>query len=113
MPHGVHGGGADAVLGEDGVEVVEVAEFLVVHVLHEGFEVGVGAEEGGRLSGVDEDGGEFAGLVDAEGGVEEVALGGGEGLYRGGGGGGGGGVGDGRLGWVGVGGGEGGGDGAG
>jgi hypothetical protein len=34
----------------------------------------VGAYDDGVLGGVDEDGGEFAGLVDAQGGGEDVAL---------------------------------------
>ena len=61
-------------LREDRVEVLEVADFLVMHVLHEALEVRVGAEKGRCLRGVDEDGGQLAGLVDAQGGVEEVAL---------------------------------------
>lgn len=66
-------------LAQDGVEVCVVAGFLVVHVLHEGPEVRVCPHDDGVLGGVDEDGGEFAGLVYAQGGGEEGALGGGEG----------------------------------
>lgn len=48
------------------VECAEVAGFLVEHVGHEGAEVRVSADEGACLRGVDEGGGKFAGLVDAE-----------------------------------------------
>ena len=58
---------------EEGVEGGEVAGFLVVHVFHEGAEVRVGGHEGGRLGSVDEGGGEFAGVVDAE--LEDGVLG--------------------------------------
>jgi hypothetical protein len=44
--------------------------------------MGVRAHENGVLGSVDEDGGEFAGLVDAQGGGEEVALLLGEGADR-------------------------------
>lgn len=57
------------------VEVFEVAGFLVVHVLHEGPQVGVRAGEDGGLGRVDEDGGQLAGLVDAQGRGEEGFLG--------------------------------------
>lgn len=53
-------------LRDEVVEGVEVAEFLVVHVLHEGAEVRVRADYWRGLGGVDEDGGEFAGLVYTE-----------------------------------------------
>lgn len=59
---------------QDAVEVLVVACFLVVHVLHQWAQVGVCARYDGRLGGVDEDGGELAGLVDAQGRGEEVAL---------------------------------------
>ena len=39
--------------GEEGVEGGEVSGFLVVHVFHQGAEVGVGFYERGRLRGVD------------------------------------------------------------
>lgn len=65
-PERVEGGGADAVLVDEAVEGLEVLGFLVVHVGHEGAEVRVLAEDGGCLGCVDADGGEFAGLVDAE-----------------------------------------------
>lgn len=48
------------------VEGGEVSGFLVVHVLHEGPQVGVGFDDRGRLRRVDQGGGEFAGLVDAQ-----------------------------------------------
>lgn len=73
-PERVEGSGTDAVLVDEGVEGVEVRGLLVVHVLHERAEVRVGADDRGRLRGVDERGGEFASLVDAEGRGEEVAL---------------------------------------
>ena len=56
-------------LGKQLVEGVEMPGFLVVHVPHELAEVRFAADDGGRLSGVDERGGEFAGLVDAELGI--------------------------------------------
>lgn len=65
-------------LGNDLVEEVVVAGFLVVHVLHQRTQVGVFFHEQRGLRGVDQDGGEFAGLVYAEGGGEEGALGLGE-----------------------------------
>lgn len=40
--------------GKEGVEGGEVAGFLVIHVFHEGAEVGVGAGDWGCLGGVDE-----------------------------------------------------------
>lgn len=52
--------------GEEVVEGAEVGGFLSVHMLQEGSEVRVGACQRGGLGGVDEGGGEFAGLVDAE-----------------------------------------------
>jgi hypothetical protein len=69
-------------LADDFVEVLVVPCFLVVHVLHERAQMGVRAHENGVLGSVDEDGGEFAGLVDAQGGGEEVALLLGEGADR-------------------------------
>lgn len=73
-PHGVHGGGPYAVLREQAVEVVEVAGLLVVHVLHQRAQMGVRAQQRRRLRRVDQDGGQLAGLVHAQGRVEEVAL---------------------------------------
>lgn len=58
------------------VEGGEVPGFLVVHVLHEGTQVRVGFDDGGGLRGVDQGGGEFAGLVDAELGQQAVLDGG-------------------------------------
>lgn len=43
--------------GDEGVEDAEVVGFLVVHVLHQGAEVGLAGEDGGRLGCVDEGGG--------------------------------------------------------
>lgn len=43
----------------------EVAGFLGVHVVHEGAEMGVGFEYRWGLGGVDQGGGEFAGVVDS------------------------------------------------
>ena len=74
VPDWVHSGGPDAVFCDQRVKVGEVACFLVVHVLHEGSELWVGAHYGGRLGGIYEDGGKFASLVYADGAVEEVAL---------------------------------------
>ena len=48
------------------VESFEVAYFLVVHMLHQRFEVGVVTNDHRRLSRVDKSCGELAGLVDAE-----------------------------------------------
>lgn len=61
-------------LAQDVVEVGVVPGFLVVHVLHQRAQVRVGAHDDGVLRGVDEDGGEFAGLVNAQRGGEEVPL---------------------------------------
>lgn len=68
--------------GYDLVEVLVVACLLVVHVFHQWSEVRVSFCEDGDLSGVDENGSEFAGLVDAQGGGEELLLFGGEGPNR-------------------------------
>lgn len=54
---------------------------LVVHVLHERTQRGVPRDERRGLAGVDEGGGELAGLVDAQGGGEELALLGSEGFF--------------------------------
>jgi hypothetical protein len=62
------------VFGEDVVEGFEVAGFLVVHVLHQRSEVRVRFGDGRGLSGVDERCGEFACLVDPEGGFEVLLL---------------------------------------
>lgn len=56
------------------VEGGEVARLLVVHVLHEWPQMGVGAHDRRRLRFVDEGCGQLAGLVDAEGAVQELAL---------------------------------------
>lgn len=59
---------------EQGVERAEVALFLLGHVAHEWAEMRVGFQNGRCLGGVDEDCGQFAGLVDAEGGGEVFFL---------------------------------------
>lgn len=64
MPDGCHGGRSDAVLGEDLVEVVEVAGFLVVHVFHERSEMWVRADYRWGLGGIDQDGSKLTSLVD-------------------------------------------------
>jgi len=51
------------VLAEYLVEELVVSGFLVVHVFHEWAQVRMRAHDDGVLGGVDEDGGEFAGLV--------------------------------------------------
>ena len=51
---------------EKRVEGIEVPRFLGVHVLHQGQEVWVGADERSSLRGIDEGGGKFASLVDTE-----------------------------------------------
>ena len=61
-------------LGEQGIERGEVPCFLRVHVLHEREEGGVRAREGWGLRGVDERGGQFAGLVDSELEGGEVSM---------------------------------------
>lgn len=53
-------------LVDEVVERCKVPGFLVVHVRHERSEVGVLADDERRLRFVDERGGQFAGLVDAE-----------------------------------------------
>lgn len=65
-PDRVHGGRSDTVLSEEVAEDFEVAIFLIVHVLHERSEMGVCADDGRRLGGVDEDGSEFTGVIDSE-----------------------------------------------
>lgn len=65
-PERVQGAGADAVLVDEAVEGLEVLCLLVVHMGHQGAEMGVLAEDRGALGRVDEDGCEFAGLVDSE-----------------------------------------------
>lgn len=52
-PERVQRRGADAVLREEGVEGVEVGGLLRVHVGHEGAEVRVARDDGGRLRRVD------------------------------------------------------------
>ena len=59
---------------EEVVESFEVAGFLVVHVFHQGSEMGVCFYYWWGLGRVDECCCEFAGVVDAEGGVEEFLL---------------------------------------
>lgn len=61
-------------LGNELVECVEMAGFLVVHVLHERAQMGLAIDERGRLGCVDEGGGELARLVDAQRRGKEVAL---------------------------------------
>lgn len=70
-------------LGEEFVEVVKVAGFLVIHVLHERAQVWMCAYDRRVLCSVDEGSGEFSCLVDAESAVEKVLLGLSEGLSRG------------------------------
>ena len=59
---------------EDLVEVLEMSRFLVVHVLHEWSQMRVCFVDRRRLSSIDQGGCELAGMVDAEGGVEELLL---------------------------------------
>lgn len=56
------------------VECREVSGFLVIHVLHEGSEVGMRAYDLGCLRGIDERRGKFAGLVDSECAVQVLSL---------------------------------------
>lgn len=56
------------------VEYLQVACFLVVHVLHQRPKVRVGADHVGGLGGVDEGRCEFTSLVDAQGTFEELSL---------------------------------------
>lgn len=53
-------------LCDEGVEGVEMGGFLVVHVLHEGPEVRVAAQDGWCLGRVDKSGCELACLVDSK-----------------------------------------------
>lgn len=69
--------------GEDLVEVLEVPGFLIVHVFHQTPQLRVGFNGWRGLSGVDERCGEFAGVIDAKGGIEELFLFFGEGLSTG------------------------------
>ena len=76
-PQRVERRGADAVLGDQRVEGCEVGSFLVVHVLHEAFQVRFPAEDRRSLSGVDQGRRQLAGLVYPEGaGEDELLLGG-------------------------------------
>ena len=54
---------------KEGVEGGEVTSFLVVHVLHQGAQVGVSLHYGGSLRGIDKSSSKFAGLVNTELGV--------------------------------------------
>lgn len=49
--------------GKELIEELEVACFLVVHVPHQGHELRIGANHWWDLGIVDEDCGEFAGLI--------------------------------------------------
>jgi len=46
------------------IESLEMSSFLIVHVLHEGSEVRVLANDYRILGGIDQDGGQFACLID-------------------------------------------------
>jgi hypothetical protein len=48
------------------IECLEMPGFLIVHVLHKGSEVRVLANKDRILGGIDQDSGQFAGLVDAK-----------------------------------------------
>lgn len=74
MPDRVHGCRADTVAGEDMVEVLEVAGFLVVHVFHQRPEVRIGLVDRWGLGCIDESGGQLSGVVDTESGVEKAFL---------------------------------------
>ncbi|KAL8956776.1 MAG: hypothetical protein Q9193_005788, partial [Seirophora villosa] len=52
-PDRVHQRGPDAVARDEAVEGGEVGGFLGVHVLHQGAQVGMRAQERGGLGGVD------------------------------------------------------------
>ncbi len=52
--------------GEEGVEGGKMARFLRMHVLHQGTQMGMAAEEGRCLGGVNQGRCKFAGLVDAK-----------------------------------------------
>lgn len=60
--------------GEQEVELCKVARFLVVHVFHQRAKVRVRFGYWRRLGGVNEGCGQLAGLIHAEGGVEEFLL---------------------------------------
>lgn len=74
MPDGVHSCRSHAVFGNELVEILEVAVFLIVHVLHERSKVRVRADEGWRLRRVYQNCCKFTSLIDAQGAVEEIAL---------------------------------------
>lgn len=63
---------------EDLVEVLKMPSFLVVHVLHERSQVRICFVDRWRLSRINQGSCEFAGMVDAEGGVEKLLLFGGK-----------------------------------
>lgn len=54
MPDRVHCRGTDAVFCEEVIEFCEMAFFLVVHVFHQGAEMGMGFDNWRSLRGVDE-----------------------------------------------------------
>ena len=60
---------------EKTIEGGEVSGFLIVHMLHEVREVRVRGHYGWSLGGVDMGCCKFAGLVDTQGGSQEVLLG--------------------------------------
>lgn len=61
-------------LGDDLVEELIVPGLLFIHVLHQRSQVWVRACEDGGLRSIDENCSEFASLIHAQGGGEEVSL---------------------------------------
>lgn len=53
-------------LGEQLIEGLEVSRFLVIHMLHQGAQVGVRSHDWRRLRRVDQGGGKLAGLINPQ-----------------------------------------------
>jgi len=66
MPNGVHGSWSNAMVSQQVVESLEMASFLIVHVLHQGTKMRVCLCYWGRLGRVDKSCSQFSSMVDTE-----------------------------------------------
>jgi len=75
MPNGIHSGWSNAMVSQQVIESLEMARFLVVHVLHQRTKMRVCLCYWRRLGCVDESCSQFSSMVDAESLVQELLLG--------------------------------------
>lgn len=61
-------------LRQELVERGKMACLLVVHMLHEGSQMGVRFDNRGNLRRIDQRSGEFTSLIDSEGAVKKLSL---------------------------------------